>query len=87
MLESSASSVLGDEESAFDDFVIDSKAYRRVFVRQQSKAQLRQVQGAEEEVDTMVLLAKRQTTVLDRPQQSFGIARNPNAHLSTFRKG
>ncbi|KAF4632016.1 hypothetical protein G7Y89_g6114 [Cudoniella acicularis] len=36
---STTGSMLGDEEFSFDDIVINSKAYRRVFARQQSKHQ------------------------------------------------
>ncbi|KUJ13871.1 uncharacterized protein LY89DRAFT_736867 [Mollisia scopiformis] len=36
-------SVIGDEEFGFDDLVINSAAYRRVFMKQQSKLQLQSI--------------------------------------------
>lgn len=47
-------SLLGDEEFGFHDLVINSTAYRRVFVKQQSKYCLQGCQDTVDETDNIV---------------------------------
>ena len=46
---STTESVIGDEEFGFDDLVINSTAYRRVFMKEQNKLGLQIVQEANED--------------------------------------
>ncbi|CZR58515.1 uncharacterized protein PAC_08407 [Phialocephala subalpina] len=50
---STTSSAIGDEEFGFDDVIINSTVYRRAFMRQQSKLELRSVQEVHNEDDTI----------------------------------
>lgn len=70
-----ADSILGDEEFIFDDFVINSKAYRRVFLKQQAQLQLHELdEGSPEEEAGSTPEITITNIFSDSPGKSFGSA-------------
>jgi hypothetical protein len=69
-------SLLGDEEFGFDDLVINSTAYRRVFVKQKSKYHLQGSQDIDDEAD---IIATKKT----KSTENIGSRENMEGRFST----